>query len=240
MIVYYFKSENRRQEDLLQDKNEILSLEKDKSEKLLLNILPADIAEELKEKGSSEPNYFDQVTVLFSDFKDFTKLTEMMSPSELVNELNQCFTVFDQIMEDFKIEKIKTIGDSYMCAKGLEDKDDSHPKSIIKAAIKMQEFMVHRRKNHRIENKPFFEMRIGIHTGPVVAGIVGVKKFAYDIWGDTVNIASRMESACDVDQINISQTTYKLIKNQFVCEYRGKIEAKNKGDIDMYYLIKEK
>jgi class 3 adenylate cyclase/Tfp pilus assembly protein PilF len=214
----------------------IIKKERDRSEELLLNILPAEVAEELKEKGFAEARHFDEVTVLFSDFKGFTVLAEKLSPAELVHEIDFCFKKFDEITTKYGIEKIKTIGDAYMCAGGLPVTNKTNPTDIVMAALEIQKFMEILKTERIKENKPYFELRIGIHTGPVVAGIVGIKKFQYDIWGDTVNIASRMESSGAVGKVNISQMTYEKIRDQFECEYRGKIEAKNKGTVDMYFV----
>ena len=157
----------------------------------------------------------------------------------MVEELNKCFKAFDFIIQNYPdVEKIKTIGDAYMCASGLTSKK-TYPFNIIKAALEMQEFLQESKLENKRLGKPAFEARIGIHTGPVVAGVVGVKKFAYDIWGDTVNVASRMEEKAEVGKVNISETTYRLVKYKFDCEYRGKVDAKNKGLIDMYYVNKE-
>jgi len=214
----------------------IIKKEKDRSEELLLNILPAEVAEELKEKGFAEARHFDEVTVLFSDFKGFTVMAEKLSPAELVHEIDFCFKKFDEITTKYGIEKIKTIGDAYMCAGGLPVTNKTNPKDIVMAALEIQKFMEMLKADRIKEDKPYFELRIGINTGPVVAGIVGIKKFQYDIWGDTVNIASRMESSGAVGKVNISQMTYEKIRDQFECEYRGKIEAKNKGTVDMYFV----
>lgn len=216
-----------------------IKLGKKLSDELLLNILPSEVAEELKQYGRAEAKQFDEVTVMFTDFKGFTQLSERLSPAELVAEIDICFQAFDRIVEKYKIEKIKTIGDSYMCAGGLPVSTKTHAEDVVRAALEIQAFM----RNHRLSQekslKEVFEIRIGIHTGPVVAGIVGLKKFAYDIWGDTVNTASRMESSGDVTFINISQNTYILVKDKFVCTYRGKLQAKNKGEIDMYFVENE-
>ncbi|WP_373495933.1 adenylate/guanylate cyclase domain-containing protein [Aquiflexum sp.] len=213
-----------------------LRAEKKKSDDLLLNILPEEVAEELKAKGSADAKLIDEVTVLFTDFKGFTQLSEKLSPRELVAEINDCFSAFDHIMQKHKIEKIKTIGDAYMAAGGLPTPNQTHAKDVVNAALDIQEYM----KNHRVAKQSkgdlFFEIRIGIHTGPVVAGIVGVKKFQYDIWGDTVNTASRMESSGETGKVNISGTTYEEIKEFFKCSHRGKIAAKGKGEIDMYFV----
>ena len=209
---------------------------KKQSDELLLNILPAEVADELKEKGSAEAKLIDRVTVLFSDFKNFTTLSSALKPSELVAEINECFSAFDHIMQKFGIEKIKTVGDAYMAAGGLPSPNESHPFDILYAAIEMQKFMSARKMIREAEGKFFFEARIGAHTGPVVAGIVGVKKFAYDIWGDTVNMAQRMESNSEAGKINISKETYELVKSKFDCFFRGKIEIKGKGFEEMYFV----
>jgi len=210
--------------------------EKQRSEALLLNILPADVAEELKSKGSAEAKQFDQVTVLFTDFKDFTQISEHMTAKELVAEIDTCFKAFDEIIKRHGIEKIKTIGDSYMCAGGIPIPNKTHAQDVVRAGLEIQQFIRNRIMEMSAVHKQSFQIRIGIHSGPVVAGIVGTNKFAYDIWGDTVNTASRMESSGEVGKVNISQTTYDLIKDKFTCTHRGKIQVKNKGEMDMYYV----
>jgi adenylate cyclase len=213
-----------------------ISKEKKRSEELLLNILPEKVAEELKEKGSADAKLIDEVTVLFTDFKGFTAMSEKVSPQELVKDLNESFSAFDHIMEKYGMEKIKTIGDSYMAAGGLPTPNTTHATDAIKAAIEMRDFIAQGKAAKMAAGLPYFEIRIGIHTGPVVAGIVGVKKFQYDIWGDTVNTASRMESSGEAGKINISETTYQLVKDKFNCEYRGEVEAKGKGKVKMYFV----
>jgi class 3 adenylate cyclase len=205
---------------------------RNESDALLLNILPSEVAEELKQKGSSEAKLYNHVSVLFTDFVNFTGLSEQMSPTELVQEIHKNFTAFDAIMEKHGIEKIKTIGDAYLAVCGLPNEVEDHAQRITKAALEIQEFMQ--------SNQGKFQIRIGIHSGPVVAGIVGVKKYAYDIWGDTVNMASRMESNSEAGKINISKATYELISEEFVCAHRGKIVAKGKGEIDMWFVLSEK
>ncbi len=206
------------------------------SDELLLNILPEEVAEELKEKGSADAKQFDEVTVMFTDFKGFTQISEKLSPQELVSEIDSCFKAFDNIITKYGIEKIKTIGDSYMCAGGLPVANNTHAEDVVRAALEIQQFMQQHLLERKNTGKEIFEIRIGVHTGSVVAGIVGVKKFAYDIWGDTVNIASRMESSGEAGKVNVSGTTYELVKNKFNCEYRGEIEAKGKGKVRMYFV----
>ncbi|HRH36889.1 MAG TPA: adenylate/guanylate cyclase domain-containing protein [Flavobacteriales bacterium] len=215
-----------------------LSAERDRSDELLLNILPADVAEELKRTGEAAAKHYETVTILFTDFKGFTQASEQLAPQELVEELNTCFKAFDAIITERGIEKIKTIGDAYMCAGGLPDPGSSSPVDVVHAALEMQAFMIARKKERDAQGKPAFEMRVGIHTGPVVAGIVGVKKFQYDIWGDTVNTASRMESSGEVGQVNVSEATYALVKEEAGLAFtsRGKVQAKGKGEMEMYFV----
>lgn len=217
---------------------DIISKEKDRSENLLLNILPADIAAELKEKGRADARDFDMVSIIFTDFKGFTEASAKMSAQDLVSEINTCFKAFDGIMAKYGVEKIKTIGDAYMAAGGLPLPTDDSVKNTVLAALDMQAFISQRKTEMDSVGKPAFEMRVGVHTGPVVAGIVGVKKFQYDIWGDTVNTASRMESSGAVGKVNISQATYELLKEdpQLSFESRGKVQAKGKGEIEMYFV----
>ncbi len=226
---------NKKAQKVLEEKNKLIEDERERSDDLLKNILPASIAEELKEKGVARARRYENATVMFSDFKNFTKISEQLSPEELVQELDTCFKGFDQIIAQYKLEKIKTIGDAYMVACGLNDRY-SVPLDIVKAALDMQEFLDDLKADRMRQGVPYFEARIGIHSGPVVAGVVGLSKFTYDIWGDTVNIAARMEANCEPGQINVSEETYRLIKYNFKCKYRGKISAKNKGEIDMYYV----
>jgi adenylate cyclase len=226
---------NNVEQKIIQRTSE-LQEEKEKSEELLLNILPSEIAEELKNKGSSVAKQYDQVTVLFTDFVDFTKLAEQYGPGELVEELDFCFKNFDRITTQFGLEKIKTIGDAYLAVCGLPLEEEKHAEKVLEAALAIQQFIIENRRLKKAASKLYFDTRIGISSGPVVAGIVGSKKFAYDIWGDTVNTAARMVENSDVNRINISGNTHALIKDSFDCEYRGKILAKNKGFIDMYFV----
>ncbi len=218
----------------------IIEKEKDRSEQLLLNILPAEIAEELKEKGEAEARDFDLVSILFTDFKGFTEKSATLSASELIGEINHCFKAFDFICEKYGVEKIKTIGDAYMAAGGLPVPSDNSVQNTILAGLEMQTYMTQRIAEKELGDGFTFQMRLGIHTGPVVAGIVGIKKFQYDIWGDTVNTAARMESSGAVGKVNISQETYELVSEdpKFTFEHRGKIQAKGKGEITMWFVEK--
>jgi len=220
--------------------NKILDKQKAQIEHLLLNILPREVAYELQTSGNSKPRHFDEVSILFTDFKGFTSIADKLSPGELVEDLNECFIEFDSIIEKYNLEKIKTIGDSYMCAGNIPSRDPNHAYKIVKAALEIQAFIEKynlRRIDKRLEP---WEIRIGLHVGPVVAGVVGKKKYAYDIWGSAVNIASRMESNGTPGKVNISASTYELIKNRFDCTHRGKLKVKNLSDLDMYYVENEK
>ena len=211
-----------------------ISKETKRSENLLLNILPVEIAKELKQKGKVDAVKFDQVTVLFTDFVEFARSAEHIPPEKLVESIDYYYKGFDEITTKYGLEKIKTVGDSYMCASGLPTISKTHAKSAIMAAKEMIELV--NKALSADDGLSHFEVRIGIHTGPVVAGIVGIKKWQYDIWGDTVNIASRMESTSDPGRINLSETTYQQIKDEFPCTYRGEIEVKNHGALKMYFL----
>jgi adenylate cyclase len=220
----------------VQEKAKQLEKSLEESERLLRNILPAKIADRLKTHGYAEPESFSSVTVLFTDFKGFTDAAEFMTPKELVEQLDLCFAQFDSIMEMFKLEKLKTIGDSYMAAGGIPITNLSHPVDAIRAGMEIKEFMELTKSLRIDQGLPYWELRIGIHTGPVVAGVIGNKKFAYDMWGDTVNTASRMESSGEVGKVNISRDTYDIVKDFFQCQSRGKIPAKNKGTIEMFFV----
>jgi len=220
--------------------NRLLDKQKVEIENLLLNILPPEVAHELRRTGFATPQYYEKASVLFTDFKSFSKLADSLSPHEIVSELNACFIGFDDIIEKYKLEKIKTIGDSYMCAGGIPSRhDDMHHINIIKASLEIQEFIRLRNERRREAGQPPWDIRIGINIGPIVAGVVGKKKYAYDIWGGTVNVASRMESNGEAGKVNISAATYEMIKHKYACTYRGKIFAKNIGEIDMYYVDHE-
>ena len=215
--------------------NRIIEEEKNKSDKLLRNILPEETALELKQKGKVTAKKFESVTVLFTDFKDFTHSSSNLTPENLVRSVNYYFSKFDEIMDKHGLEKIKTMGDAYMCAGGLHFHKADHALKMVEAAFEIGQIM-HETKKMAEENIMPYDIRIGIHTGPVVAGVVGTRKFAYDIWGDTVNVASRMESSSEPGKINISEKTYLLVKDFFNCSYRGELEVKNKGMMKMYFV----
>jgi len=217
---------------MLEQKRALLKKEKQKSDDLLLNILPQAVADELRIKGYSTARNYDLVSVLFADIKGFTSLSQKMPPSELLKYLEHYFTGFDDIMDKYGLEKIKTIGDAYMAAGGMPKSNMSNPIEIVCVGLAMQHFMQDQSK----EGGLAWRLRLGIHSGPVVAGVIGKKKFAYDVWGDTVNTASRMESFGEIDRVNISEATYELIKDYFECEYRGEVDVKGKGLIGMYFV----
>ncbi len=213
-----------------------LDKEKKRSEGLLLNILPVEVADELKENGKSLPKSYEKVTVMFTDFSGFTKIAEKMSPEQLVQELDYCFNAFDEIVMSYGLEKIKTIGDAYMCAGGIPLKSDDNALKVTKAALEIRDWMEQWKKDKQEKGEEVWEIRIGLHTGRVVAGVVGKNKFAYDIWGDAVNTAARMESSGGLGEVNVSQATYEEIKDHFDCQFRGKQKAKNKGELEMYFV----
>ncbi|MBL7805960.1 MAG: hypothetical protein JNL02_19620 [Saprospiraceae bacterium] len=234
--AFYFRYRSkRRTADDLAEKNKIIDDERKKSDSLLLNILPPAIAQELKTKNKVAARQYEQATVMFIDFTGFTGVAEKLAPENLVEELDYCFSNFDQIVSQYRIEKIKTVGDAYICASGLSDLNAS-PSDMVKAALEIQDFLLHHKAERQGLGLAYFEARVGIHTGPVVAGVVGKKKFAYDIWGDTVNIAARMEESCEPGRVNVSEDTHWLAKYEFEWQYRGKIAAKNKAAMDMYYV----
>lgn len=218
----------------IRETNQIIEKERERSENLLLNILPKETAQELKQSGKVQAKSFESVTVLFADFKGFTQYAEKLSPEKLVESVDFYFSKFDEIIENYGLEKIKTIGDAYMCAGGLPFPTGDHAYKMVRAAMEIVEFVKATKASNTGEHQ--FDIRIGINTGPVVAGVVGTKKFAYDIWGDTVNIASRMESNSEPGKINVSENTYTLIKDAFDCAYRGEIDAKHKGMMKMYFV----
>jgi class 3 adenylate cyclase/HD superfamily phosphodiesterase len=221
-----------RQEEIVQERTEALIKEKEKTDELLANILPKKTADELKSKGKATSSKFNMVTVLFADIEGFTKIAEQMNPDKLIDELDHFYFQFDSVVEKYNIEKIKTIGDAYMAAGGIPVKNRTNPVEVILAALEMQHFM----KDLKSSRADIWDLRIGIHTGSVIAGVVGQKKFSYDIWGDTVNTASRMESSGEIGKVNISASTYQLVKEFFQCKFRGKMPVKYKGDIAMYFV----
>ncbi len=225
---------------LIRNSRIAIQKERDRSDELLLNILPVEVADELKAKGKVAAREYKNVTVLFSDLVDFTSKAEKMTPDVLIEELNICFKAFDQIMEKNNVEKIKTIGDAYMCAGGMHDDPATAAKRVVAAGLEMQAFVEDRRKAIPDLAGSRFQMRIGIHTGNVIAGIVGLKKFQYDLWGDTINVASRMETNSHTGMVNISEATYSLIKNQKELSFdsRGDVDVKGKGKMQMFFVEK--
>lgn len=239
LIAYYglrrkkqFEREKIKLEKIIQERTSELMREKEKTDELIANMLPKDTADEIKNTGKASSHKFDMATVLFSDIQGFTKIAEQMNPEKLIDELDNFFFQFDSVVEKYNIEKIKTIGDAYMAAGGIPYKNRTNPVEVVLAAVEMQEYM----KTLKKKNTNIWDLRIGIHTGAVIAGVVGHKRISYDIWGDTVNTASRMESSGEAGKINISGQTYELVKEFFICEYRGKMPVKYKGDIDMYFV----
>ena len=222
------KSHNVMQEELKK--------EKERSDELLLNILPATIADELKDTGSVNPRFYNSASIMFSDFAGFTKLSEQMEPKTLIELLNQYFSTFDGIVEKHGLEKLKTIGDSYMCVSGLPAETRGHAIRVCLASLEIQNYMKRMNEKREKMRMPRWDMRIGIHSGPVIAGVVGARKFTYDIWGDTVNTASLLEQNGEGGRVNISATTYQHVNEMFDIEERGKITSGKKGDIPMYFL----
>jgi adenylate cyclase len=223
-------------EQLLNKKTEELIAEKQKRESLLANLLPKNAAVELMVKGKAAKTKYNFVTVLFSDIQGFTKIAEEMNPELLIDELDRFFFYFDSVVEKYGIEKIKTIGDAYMCAGGIPEKNRTNPVEVILAALEMKAYMSRLKQGSELDGMKYWDIRIGIHTGTVVAGVIGQKKLSFDIWGDTVNTASRMESSGEAGRINISGTTYEFIREFFTCEYRGKMPVKYKGELEMYFV----
>ncbi|MFN8210515.1 MAG: adenylate/guanylate cyclase domain-containing protein [Bacteroidales bacterium] len=236
VLKYRFARTRYMLEQIINARTEELILEKEKTETLLSNVLPKNTADELMAKGKAAKIKYNFVTVLFSDIQGFTKIAEEMNPEVLIDELDKFFFHFDSVVEKYRIEKIKTIGDAYMCAGGIPEKNRTNPVEVILAALEMKQYMEKLKAASEISGMKYWDIRIGIHTGTVVAGVVGQKKLSYDIWGDTVNTASRMESSGEAGKINISGTTYEFVKEFFICEHRGKMPVKYKGEIDMYFV----
>lgn len=235
VLYFLFQSRRKLAKELIL-KNSAIEAEKKRSDELLLNILPIETANELKTTGKAEPKNYKSVSIMFTDFKDFTLISEKLTPKELVSEIDSYFSAFDEITAKYGIEKIKTIGDAYLCAYGIGDNEQKDHSVIIKAAQEILAVMDAYKKERESQGRQGFSIRIGIHTGSIVAGVVGKHKFAYDIWGDAVNTAARMEQSSEAGKINISANTFELVKDEFQFEYRGKIMAKNKGKIDMYFV----
>jgi len=225
--------QNEKLEVLVGERTKELKKEKEKSDRLLYNILPAKVAEELKEMGTTSPQQFQEATILFTDFKEFTSVASTMPADDLVRELDEIFQHFDSIVEEHGLEKIKTIGDAYMAAGGVPKETDDHAVQTVDAAFDMLRYIEERNEHSSVK----WQMRAGVHTGSVIAGVVGRRKFTYDLWGDTVILASRMEEAGTEGKVNISAVTHSLVKDDFVCEYRGKVDALGKGKLDMYYVV---
>ena len=237
-VVFLVRTNTIRKKNnkLLIAEKQLTEQERDKSEALLLNILPLAIAKELKASGKAQPRQYKMASSMFTDFKGFTSVAEKMSPTELIGELDDCFAKFDEIITKHNLEKIKTIGDAYMCVGGIPEANQTNPVNAVLAGLEIQAFMQEKHHERLSQGKEYWHLRLGINTGEVVAGVVGKKKFAYDVWGDSVNTASRMESSGEVGKVNISGNTYKLVHSLFVCTHRGRVEAKNKGAIDMYFV----
>ncbi len=214
-----------------------VEIERQKSDRLLLNVLPREVVEELKRTGNAQPRFYELVTVMFTDFKDFTKIAANLTPDKLVTTLAEYFLYFDSVIESTNLEKLKTIGDSYMCAGGVPIANRTNPVDCVLAALQIQDFARQARSSGTNDPPLNWELRVGVHTGPLVAGVIGGKKFSYDIWGDTVNTASRIETGGVPNEVNISQSTYNHVKDFFECIHRGKLTAKNKGEIDMYFVL---
>lgn len=240
LIILYrrVRRAGRRAAGELAEKNAMIEEKRRRGEQLLLNILPRAVAAELTVRNKVAARRYENATVMFVDFVDFTQSAEQMEPESLVEELDYCFSHFDDIIGRFRIEKIKTVGDAYICASGLSDRNEN-PCDMVRAALEIRSFLQRFREDRVAKGQPYFEARIGIHFGPVVAGIVGTKKFAYDIWGDTVNTAARMEEACEPGRINVSGAAYALVKDLFTWQYRGSIAAKHKSEQDMYFVLNQ-
>ncbi|MFN8287176.1 MAG: adenylate/guanylate cyclase domain-containing protein [Chitinophagales bacterium] len=236
VVILFFSRQKTLRE--LAEKNRVIQEEKKRSDELLLNILPEEIMHELKARGKTQARNFSNATVLFADIKEFTKISERLSPDELIEALDAYFERFDNVIEKYGIEKIKTIGDAYVCAGGVPSKNEVGADAMVKAALEFMQEIEKLRVERTKKGLQTFEFRLGMHTGQLIAGVIGIRKFAYDIWGDTVNMAARMQQESEAGKINISGATYELVKDKFACVYRGKHAAKNKGDIDMYFVEK--
>ena len=222
MMVFYFVG----QKNVFQEK----------SESLLLNILPKEIAAILKNENRTNADHYDEASVLFADMVGFTPLSEKLPPVEMVELLNEVFSFFDSLLDKYGVEKIRTIGDSYMVASGVPRGRPDHAQALVSMALEMRDYV----STHTFHNGHQVNFRIGINSGSMIAGVIGRRKFVYDVWGDAVNIASRMESHGLGGAVQITQTTYELIKNEFVCEPRGTVNVKGKGDMEVWLVISSK
>jgi class 3 adenylate cyclase len=236
MVILWYLRKQHKINALLESQKKEVEIQKSKADALLLNILPHEIAEELKEKGITEVRYFKHTSVLFADVQGFSTLAKQVSPQELIKELDMCFTKFDEVISKYNLERIKTIGDCYMAAGGVPHANTTNPVDIVLAALEIQRWMSEEKQRREVAGKTYWGLRLGIHTGDLVAGVIGKTKFAYDVWGNTVNTASRVESGGEVGRVNITEDTYQYIKDFFVCESRGKIDAKNIGLIETYFV----
>lgn len=240
LIANTFESLKQQALDSLVAKQKELEYEQARSQNLLLNIFPEDIAEELKNTGRTQARLHDDVTVLFADVKNFTIVSEGLLPDQLVALLDTYFQRIDAIIQKHGLEKIKTVGDAYLAAAGVPKGNKAKAHDVVAAALEIQRTNEAFKVLRQAENKPFFDFRIGINTGPVVAGVVGDKKYVYDIWGDAVNTAARIEETSAPGRVNISVDTYQNIKDLFITEKRGLISAKNKGQIEMFWVLGHK
>ena len=235
---YLEETIQKRTAEVVEQKKELeiqktlIQQEKERSDALLLNILPAQVASELKATGQTKPTFFEEISILFSDFKGFTNIVASIPGKQLVKELDEIFKKYDDIMESLGLEKIQTVGDAYLAAGGFEPGDQDHAKKCVLAGKQIIHYLAERNQTHSIK----WQVRVGIHTGPITAGVIGKKKYSYDLFGDTINIAARIESSGEPGKINISAYTHHLIKEEFPCTYRGKINAKGKGELDMYFV----
>ena len=234
--AYYFAKERFKLENIINERTEEIVIQKEKADNLLERVLPKSTAKELKSGQKAGPYHYNMVTVLFSDIQGFTKISEQLDSEHLIDQLDKFFLQFDTVVEKYNIEKIKTIGDAYMCAGGIPEKNRTNPIEVVLAAMEMQQYMKSLKMKTDDGNRQIWDLRIGIDTGPVIAGVLGRKKITYDIWGGTVNTASRMEASGQAGKINITENTYMLIKDFFICKYRGKMPVKYKGEIDMYFV----